>query len=282
VHHVLFLDAVQTSHLIDRCRRIAPPPAAAGRPRALSLDERVTTTLFMLRHGLTQRAMAWLLGVGQATVCRSLAATRALLLAALAPEIGRASDPAAALRRLLDGAGVDDAGRGRPAVVIVDGTLVPVCDRSWDPVNYSGKHRRKGRSVQVLADALGRIIHVGAPQAGRLHDSRAVRESGLLDALLSDPRLLVHGDRGYAGLGLVTPEKAPPGGSLTGLQRAENRQVSGIRNAVERGISRPKTFSVLRHGIRTRRHVQDRVVAETIAVITGLVLLRQDWPTSRL
>jgi hypothetical protein len=71
--------------------------------------------------------------------------------------------------------------------VILDGTLVPVCDLSWDPENYSGKHRRKGRSVQVLTDALGRVLHVGAPQPGRMHDSRAVRESGLLDLLEPAP-----------------------------------------------------------------------------------------------
>jgi hypothetical protein len=87
---------------------------------------------------------------------------------------------------------------------------------------------------------------------------------------LSDPRLLVHADRGYDQIdGLITP-----------CERAENRQVSGIRNAVERGISRPKSFSVLRHGIRTRAPDPDRVVAETITVVTGLVILQQEWPGS--
>ena len=274
MHHVLFLDAVQIQHLLRRIEAVDPPAPASGRPRALSRDEALRVTLFSFRHNLPQRAIAGLVGVSQATVCRALAETRTALCAVLAPEAVLAGDAGAAIERLLEAAG------GRPAVILLDGTLVPVADRHWDPVNYSGKHRRMGRSVQVLADAAGRILHVGPPQAGRTHDARAVAESGLLAALRADQRLLVHADRGYSGLGLITPSARPRGGELTLDQQSENREISGIRNAVERSIAHIKVLSVLRTGIRTRSRDRERVISETITACVGLAMLRQNWAVS--
>jgi hypothetical protein len=275
VHHALFLDAVQIQHLLQRVEAATPPPSDTGRPLAFSGGDALRVTLFAFRHNLPQRATAALLGVSQSTVCRAIARTRTALLETLGPEITRAGNAGAALDRLLEA-----AGPGRPAVVLLDGTLIPVADRAWDPENYSGKHRRMGRSIQVLADVTGRLLHVGAPQAGRLHDARAVAESGLLAALRADERLLPHADRAYAWLGLITPYLRPHDGDLTPEQRAENREISGIRNAVERTIAHLKVLAVLRTGIRTRAVDRERVIVETISVCVGLVMFRQDWTSS--
>ena len=117
-----------------------------------------------------------------------------------------------------------------------------------------------------------RLLHVGRPQAGRTHDARAVAQSGLLAALRAGARLLVHGDRGYRGLGPITPH----GGELTPAQEAENREISGIRTVVERAIAHLKAMAVLRTSIRTRSRDRERVIDETIAVWVCLAFFRQD------
>ena len=43
------------------------------------------------------------------------------------------------------------------AYAILDGTLIPI-DRLADQPYYSGKHRRHSMNVQVIADALGRLV----------------------------------------------------------------------------------------------------------------------------
>ena len=269
--HALFLAPVQYRAILARVLRfLRRRPDRRRRRVRLSVSAILRLTLLALRHNLTQRLLAALFRIGQSTACRAIAWMRGLLAEVLAPEIARAGDGAAALERLLAEAG------GGPAIVLVDGTLVPVADRSWDPLNYSGKHRRKGRSIQVLADAAGRLLHVGLPHAGRTHDARALAESGLLAALRADERLLTHGDRGYRGLGLITPHVRPPGGELTLEQRVENREISAIRNAVERAIAHLKVLQVLRTGIRTRFRDPERVISEVIAVCVGLAFYRQE------
>jgi len=269
--HALFLAPVQFRAILARILRFLRRHLdRRRRRRRLSVSAILRLTLLALRHNLTQRLLAALFGIDQSTACRAIAWMRALLADVLAPEIARAGDAGTALGRLLDEAG------SRPVIVLVDGTLVPVSDRSWDPLNYSGKHRRKGRSIQVLADVTGRLLHVGLPQPGRMHDARAVAESGLLAALRADARLLVHADRGYTRLGLITPHVRPHGGELTLDQQVENREISAIRNAVERAIAHIKILAVIRTGIRTRSRDPERVIVETIAVCVGLALYRQE------
>jgi hypothetical protein len=55
----------------------------------------------------------------------------------------------------------------------------------------------------------------------------------------------------------------------------ENREISAIRNAVERAIAHLKILAILRTGFRTRSPHREQVISETIAVAIGLVFLRQ-------
>jgi hypothetical protein len=164
---------------------------------------------------------------------------------------------------------------GRPVVVLTDGTLIPVADRFYDPLNYSGKHKRIGRSLQIVADVAGKLLCAGPAAAGRLHDRLALAQSGLEPLLKSDTRLLVHADRGYIGSGFIVPALRPRHGRLSLAALAENREISAIRHAVERAIAHLKILAILRTGLRTRSPHREQVITETIAVALGLVFLRQ-------
>lgn len=47
---------------------------------------------------------------------------------------------------------------GRLAYAILDGTLIPIDRLADERPYYSGKHRRHGVNVQVLADPVGRLV----------------------------------------------------------------------------------------------------------------------------
>ena len=66
------------------------------------------------------------------------------------------------------------------AYTILDGTLIPI-DRVADrKPYYSGKHRRHGVNVQVIADPAGRLTWAALP--GSNHDLTAARTHAIIDA----------------------------------------------------------------------------------------------------
>ncbi|WP_157441532.1 transposase family protein, partial [Actinoplanes awajinensis] len=84
------------------------------------------------------------------------------------------------------------------AFAILDGTLIPI-DRVADQrPYYSGKHKRHGVNVQVIADAAGRLIWASAALPGRTRDLRAARQLGIIDALTSAD-VMTFADKGYQG-----------------------------------------------------------------------------------
>lgn len=65
---------------------------------------------------------------------------------------------------------------------------------------YSDKHKKHGMNVQVLADPLGRLIWASPALPGAVHNIRAARTHGIIDALAGEdvPRWA---DKGYQGAG---------------------------------------------------------------------------------
>ena len=105
-----------------------------------------------LRCGDTYAQLAAGFQVGIATVCRYVRET-VDLPARLALTLPEAVDVARA-----------------KAFVILDGTLLPIDRVAADRPYYSGKHKRHGMNVQVLADPLGQLIWASpALQIGRAH-----------------------------------------------------------------------------------------------------------------
>jgi hypothetical protein len=86
------------------------------------------------------------------------------------------------------------------AYVILDGTLIPI-DRVHDQKPYdSGKHRRHGMNVQVIADAAGRLVWASAALPGSAHDLTAARTHGII-AALTNADVMTFADKAYQGAG---------------------------------------------------------------------------------
>ncbi len=110
------------------------------RLRRLSAGRQALPALAHLRCGDTYAQLAAGFGIGVATVYRY---TREAVevLAALAPSLAEAMNTIRA-----------------KAFVILDGTLLPIDRIAADTPYYSGKHKRHGMNVQVLADPFGRLL----------------------------------------------------------------------------------------------------------------------------
>jgi hypothetical protein len=67
------------------------------------------------------------------------------------------------------------AKREKMAYVIIDGTLIPIDRIAVDQPFYSGKHKRHGVNLQVIASPDGTILWVSGELPGSAHDTAAAR-----------------------------------------------------------------------------------------------------------
>jgi hypothetical protein len=86
------------------------------------------------------------------------------------------------------------------AYVVIDGTLIPIDRVAADRPFFSGKHRRHGMNLQVIASPDGEIVWVSGPLPGAVHDLSAARIWGIVRELAACG-LIVLADKGYAGAG---------------------------------------------------------------------------------
>ncbi|MDG4795525.1 transposase family protein [Micromonospora sp. WMMD1082] len=140
------------------------------------------------------------------------------------------------------------AGRAvRLAYAILDGTLIPI-DRVADQrPYYSGKHRRHGVNVQVVADPAGRLVWASPALPGATHDLTAARTVGLIDALTCC-NVMTFADKAYQGAGgtVRTPFKRHRHRPrLSRWQKAVNRSHARIRALGERAVATLKTWKIL-------------------------------------
>jgi len=75
-----------------------------------------------------------------------------------------------------------------------------------------------------------------------VHDAKAIKESGFLTTLDSQSHI---GDKGYIGLGMITPTRKPAHGELTDTDKRNNTAINRVRYLIERVISNLKTWRVL-------------------------------------
>lgn len=192
-----------------------------SRWRRLPAGRQALLVLAHLNKGETYTALAGGFGVGTTTVFRYIR-EGVDVLAATAPTLDQALDLAR-----------------RKAFVILDGTLLPI-DRvgmasGHDRVFYSGKHKRHGMNVQVLADPAGRLVWASPALPGARHDMGAAREHGLLDAL-TDSAVSVVADSGYRGTGFAVPQRRRPADPETGRRRlSRNQREVNAAHARQRG-----------------------------------------------
>ena len=109
----------------------------------------------------------------------------------------------------------------------------------------------------------GALAWVSDPQDGCTHDAQALRRSGLLDIPDGSPPPQHIGDKGYIGLGMITPKRKPAKLPLRPDDKAYNTIVNQIRYKIERVSANIKTWRVLHTGYRRP--------PETITAVLGLI-----------
>ena len=202
--------------------------AAIGSPwRKLNPGKQALLVLVHLRKGETFTEVAAGFDVGTTTAWRYVNETVALL-AARAPKLRKA---------------VRDAKKAGHAYVVLDGTLIPIDRVAADRPFYSGKHRKHGMNLQVIASPDGDIVWVSGALPGSVHDKRAEWIWGVL-AELEAAGLITLADKGYQG---STYAKIPyRGRNKPESQKQANRAHARLRSPGERANAQLKTWRILR------------------------------------
>ncbi|KUJ33282.1 transposase [Streptomyces sp. NRRL F-5122] len=199
-----------------------------SRWRRLSTGRQALLVLAHLRNGTTYAQLAAGFEVGTSTVYRYISEA-VDLLAALAPTLNEAVRAASA-----------------KAYVLLDGTLLPIDRIAADRPYYSGKHKKHGVNVQVIADPFGRLLWASPALPGAVHDIRAAREHGIIDAL-EQAHIPCWADKGYQGArGTVRVPIRGRWEALSTGQQAVNRSQAKLRALVEPAIAALKTWRLLR------------------------------------
>jgi len=201
--------------------------AIGSRWRKLNPGQEALLVLVYLRKGETFADLAAGFGVGRTTAWRYVDEVVALL-AARAPKLRTA---------------VREAKRAGHAYVILDGTLIPIDRVARDRPFYSGKHKRHGMNLQVIARPGGDIVWVSGALPGSVHDKKAEWIWGVLDELESQG-LVTLADKGYQG---STWAKVPyRGRNKPEPQKEANRAHAKLRAPGERANAQLKTWRILR------------------------------------
>lgn len=229
--------------------RFGPQTKAVGRKPALGLFNAVVVTLAYLRRNHVQQELGEFFGASQPTISRTIARYTTVLGELLEDGVPTVED--------LD----------PQSQLIIDGTLLPCWSWAEHPELWSGKHHTTGLNVQVACTLGGDLAWVSDPTPGKTHDAQALRESGILDDEACPKHL---GDKGYIGLGMITPVRKPAGGELHDSQKKFNTQVSSIRYKIERAIANLKTWRILHTDYRRPL----RTFPETISTVLALEFYR--------
>ena len=135
-----------------------------------------------------------------------------------------------------------DAARAGHAYVVLDGTLIPIDRVAADQPFYSGKHKRHGMNLQVIAGPRGDILWVSGALPGSVHDKKAERMRGVL-AELEDAGLVTRADKGDQG---STYAKIPyKGKNKPDSQKQANKAHAKHRAPGERANAQLKTWKIL-------------------------------------
>ena len=198
-----------------------------SRWRKLNAGRQALLLLAYLRKGETFADLAAGFGVGTTTAWRYANETVALL-ATRAPRLRKA---------------VREAKKQGYAYVVLDGTLIPIDRVAADRPFYSGKHKKHGMNLQVIASPDGGILWVSGPLPGSVHDKKAEWIWGVL-AELEAAGLIVLADKGYQG---AAHAKVPyKGTNKPESQKDANRAHAKLRAPGERANAQLKNWHILR------------------------------------
>jgi len=200
--------------------------AIGSRWRKLSPGQEALLVLAYLRKGETFDELAAGFGIGRTTAWRYVNEVIELL-AARAPKLRQA---------------IRNAKRAGHAHVVLDGTLIPVDRLAADRPFHSGKHRKHGMNLQVIASPSGDILWVSGALPGSVHDKKAEWIWGVLDEL-EKAGLVTLADKGYQG---STWAKVPyKGRNKPESQKQANRAHAKLRAPGGRANAQLKVWKIL-------------------------------------
>ena len=127
--------------------------------------------------------------------------------------------------------------------LVLDGVLIPIDRVASDRPFYSGKHKKHGMNLQVIATPDGDIVWTSGALPGSVHDLNAARIWGILREL-ERVGLITLADKGYHGADwVITPYK---GKNKPESQKTANRSHARLRGPGERANAQLKTWRILR------------------------------------
>jgi hypothetical protein len=211
-----------SQHLAERRVRLGT------RWRRLTPGRQALLALAHLRCGDTYQRLATAFEIGVATVYRFIREA-VDVLATLAPALDQAVQTATAR-----------------AFVILDGTLLPIDRVAADRPYYSGTHKKHGMNVQVITDPFGRLLGASPALPGAVHDIKAARTHGIIDALTA-AGVRCWADKGYQGArGTVRVPYRGRWAKLSAGQKAVNLSHAKIRAVGEQAMATLKQWRLLR------------------------------------
>ena len=126
--------------------------------------------------------------------------------------------------------------------------MIPIDRVAADRPFYSGKHRKHGMNLQVIASPHGDILWVSGALPGAVHDLTAARIWGIVRRLAA-AGLIVLADKGYIGAGepVLTPYR---GRNKPASQKDANRAHARRRAPGERANAQLKSWRILLRKLR--------------------------------
>lgn len=220
-------------------------PGGGRKPRLKSDRERLFFILFYYKTYPTFRLAQLLWGPDKRNVQIWVRRLEAVLFAALGHEIALPKRQVRSLNHWIEAC-------PQLAEFIVDCTE-RLIRRPKDLVNqklyYSGKRKRHTVKNQFLVNPRSRkILTVENPVEGKKHDKKLFEQSWVYTRIPQQAEAMA--DSGYQGvdhpyLKLATPQKKPPGGELTEMEKRNNKTISAIRVRVEHPLAYLKHFNIL-------------------------------------
>ncbi len=256
----------------DRTRAVGGGPDFELDPR-----NQILLTVVWLRVYPIHEVLAYLFGVSDSTVSRTIARVLPLLEAS-GQDTMRMPDPGRKRRRSLDALLSDTP----DLAVVIDSFEQPVQrpqDRKLADSYYSGKKKRHTLKSQVAVDEeTGQVVDIPESTRGPTADLKLLDESKLLERLPEGVGGI--GDLAYVGIDKLHPEglgaaprRKPRGKERPAEDVCYNRAFSKRRIVVEHTIGRMRRYqSVTQLDRNHRQHHTARVRA-----VAGLVNRQQAW-----
>ena len=273
-------DILPRFHTAEYTRHTRPDrKRAVGGGRLFDLDPRnqILLTVIWLRLYPIHEVLAYLFGVSDSTVSRTIARVLPLLEAS-GQDTMRMPDPGRKRRRTLDALLAET-----PDLVVVVDTFAQRVQRHQDHEvaddHYSGKKKQHTLKSQVAVDEeTGQIVDIATSALGPTADIKVLEESALLERL--PPGVGAIGDLAYVGIdklhprGLgAAPRKKPRGKERRPEDSVYNRAFSKRRIVVEHSVGRMRRYQSLTQ--MDRNHRQQHT--PRVRAVAGLVNRQRVW-----